>query len=227
MFGPDPINIFDPSPYGALAYYGHYLIGTVVLIAALVAFAARKGRGLHRIAGLIYLGGVFLLGLTSISMLADRMIPPLAMAVITSFYAVGGAYLALQKESRLVRALEIGLSLILLLALTGFFVAAIPVVREGLIPPYAPFVIAIIPAILLAGDALWHLKQRERSKRRVARHLSRMIWGFVVVLRAPLVEIAAAGAPIPPPVVIFGPILLALAMLAYFLPRFIRATSQA
>jgi hypothetical protein len=132
-----------------------------------------------------------------------------------------GAYLALQKASLVVRVAEIAISLILLIALAGFFAASIPVVRQGLIPPYAPLVIAIIPAILLVGDVRWHFNQSERAKIRVARHLSRMIWGFVVVLRAPLVELAAGGL-LPSAQMLYavGPILLGLAMLAYFLPRY-------
>lgn len=150
-------------------------------------------------------------------MLIDRIIPPLAMAVLVSYYAVGGAYLALQKCSTLIRAAEITLALVLLVALTGFFLAAIPVVREGLIPPYAPFVIAIIPVIMLVGDANWHLSQKHRPKLRMARHMSRMIWGFVVVQRAPLVELAAAGLPPDAQMIyVLGPIALGVAMLWYF-----------
>lgn len=216
MFGPDPIDIFDPSPYNAVAYYGHYIIGSLVLILALVALSVRKGRGLHRKAGLFFMAGVLLLGFTSISMLSDRVIPPLVIAVLNSFYAVGGAYLALQKSTRWVRAVEIGLTTILSLAMVGFFVAAVPVIQQGLIPIYAPFVIAIIPAILLVGDVNWHSKQAQRSELRLARHLSRMVWGFVIVLRAPLVELSAAGAPLPAPLVIFGPILLGIVMVWYF-----------
>lgn len=217
MFGPDPINFFDPSPYAAWAYYGHYLIGTLVLIAALIAFSVRKGRGLHRTAGLFYMGGVFLLGITSISMLIDRMIPPLVMAVVTSLCAVGGAYLALQKTSPLIRAAEIGISLVMLLVLIGFFTAAFPAVREGVIPLYAPFVIAIIPVIVLIGDANWHFKQKQRHKLRLSRHVSRMIWGFVVVARAPLVELAAAGfLPMVQMLYVVGPIALGAGALWYF-----------
>ncbi|KWV92795.1 hypothetical protein AUC45_01155 [Erythrobacter sp. YT30] len=55
MFGPDPIDWFDPSPYAALAFYGHIAIGVVALSAALIAFGSRKGSIIHRRAGFIYI----------------------------------------------------------------------------------------------------------------------------------------------------------------------------
>lgn len=62
MFGPDPIDVFYPSPYNAIAYYGHYVIGTLVLLAALIAFYVYKGRRLHRTVGLVYRAGFSSLG---------------------------------------------------------------------------------------------------------------------------------------------------------------------
>lgn len=220
MFGPDPIDIFDPAPYGAIAYYGHYLFGTIALIAVFTALSVRKGLGTHRLAGLIYIGAVAVLSVTTISMLADRFVPPLMMAVVTSVYAVGGAYLALQKGTRAVRLTEAGLTGLQLAGLIVFLAIAVPEALSGKIPLVAPAIIAIIPVILLVGDAIWFFNPAKRQKMRVARHLSRMVWGFVVVLRAPLVEIAAAGVPIPPPVVIVGPIVLGVAMVWYFQRKF-------
>jgi hypothetical protein len=216
MFGPDPIDFFDPAPYGALAYYGHYLLGTIALVAAFTAFAVKKGKGKHRIAGLIYIAAIAVLSLTTISMLSERMIPPLMMAVVTSISAIGGAYLALQSGSARVKAGEYVLSLFQLTGLIVFLSIAVPEALSGRIPLAAPAIIAIIPVILLAGDLYWFLNPAKRRSRRVARHLSCMIWAFVVVLRAPLVEIAAAGVPIPAPAVVIGPIALAIAMHWYF-----------
>lgn len=217
MFGPDPIDFFDPSPYGALAYYGHYLWGSLALIAALVALSVRKGKGLHRVAGFTFIGSCAVLLVTSISMLSKVFIPPLIMAVFTTFYAIGGAYLALQSPSRGVRLGEYALTGLELLALCLFFAAAAPAIMQGFIPVYAPFVIAIIPVILLIGDVNWYRRRDDRAKLRVARHMSRMIWAFVVVIRAPLVELAAGG--FPPTfqmLYVIGPIVMGAVMLWYF-----------
>jgi len=220
MFGPDPIDFFDPTPYGALSYYGHYLFGSVVLLAAIAAFSLKKGRGLHPIAGLVFLVTCAVLTGTSISMLAVNFIPPLAMATVTAVYALGGGYLALQPASPKVIAGEYALTALEIVGLLIFLAIAIPTAMAGIIPPFAPLVIAIVPLILLIGDVHWFANSDRRQKLRVARHLSRMIWGFVVVLRAPLVELAAAGFPISAPVTIFGPIILGFAFLWYFQRKF-------
>ncbi|MEL7196929.1 MAG: hypothetical protein AAGL10_01315 [Pseudomonadota bacterium] len=221
MFGPDPIDWFDPSPYGSLAFYGHIAIGILALAAAFLAFAVRKGSVLHRRSGLVYMAACAFVCATSIAMLVQAMIPPLAMAVFTSIYAIGGAYLALRSGTRRVLLGEKSL-FALELAAFGFFMAmAIPAIVQGFIPFYAPFVIAIIPVILLAGDVRWLRNPEKRKQWRIARHLSRMIWGFVVVVRAPLVELAAGGyLPRYQMLFVVGPIVAGVAMVWYFQRKF-------
>lgn len=222
MFGFDPIDLADPSPYLPLSYYGHIAIGTLALASALLAFFAAKGRRLHRYAGYAFVGAVAVVCITSIEMLANVFIPPLFMAVFTAIYAVGGAWLALRKDSAGVRTAEIVLALFEIAGLMVFLSIAIPAARAGIIPVFAPLVIAFIPLLLLAGDLNWFLRRSQRGRLRLARHLNRMIWASVVVLRAPMVELAAGGLPISQPFTIFAPILLGLALTVYFRWRHIR-----
>ena len=216
MFGPDPIDLADPSPYGPLAYYGHLLIGALIVIAALSALSARKGGPRHVWSGRAFLIGLLVVSLTSISMLANVFIPPLFMAVFTAIYAAGGAWLALRDATARVKAAELGLLVFEIAGLCLFLSIAIPAAAAGTIPPFAPVVIAFIPLVLIAGDIHWFLNPSRRRELRIRRHLARMVWGFVVVIRAPMVELAAAGLPISQPMTIFGPIVLALVMIAYF-----------
>ncbi|NNC53374.1 MAG: hypothetical protein HKO08_10085 [Erythrobacter sp.] len=210
----------DPSPYGALAYYGHILLGTLTILAALSALSVFKGGKLHRRAGYVFLAGLAIVCITSVSMLAQVFIAPLFMAVFTAAYAAAGAWLALRKGSNRVIAAEAMLSVFELVGLVLFLSIAIPAVARGIIPPFGPVVIASIPLVLLAGDANWFLNRHRRAELRIRRHLARMVWAFVVVIRAPLVELAAAGLPLSQPFVIFGPIALAVVMLYYFLRRY-------
>ena len=227
MFGPDPIDLYDPSPYGPLAYYGHLVIGTLALLAALIAFGSRKGGARHRLAGYIFIGTTALVAITSIAMLSRAFIPPLFMAVFTAVYALGGAWLALQKGSFRIRVAEIALFLFEIAGLVVFMRIALSAASTGTIPIAAPFVIAAIPLILLFGDVHWFLRPDMRRKLRLARHISRTVWGFIVVLRAPLVELAAAGWPLSQPVVVFGPIALAVVLLLYFRRRYSKLDSGA
>ncbi|KWV92796.1 hypothetical protein [Erythrobacter sp. YT30] len=150
-------------------------------------------------------------------MLIKVTIPPLAMAVFTSIYAIGGAYLALQPGTAKVRLGEKTLFGMELAAFGFFMVMAIPAVAKGFIPFDAPFVIAIIPVILLIGDVNWLRNADKRKEMRIARHLSRMIWGFVVVVRAPLVELAAGGyLPQFQMLYVIGPIIVGIGMIWYF-----------
>lgn len=89
MFGPDPIDLYDPSPYWPMAYYSHLLIGVVALTAALLAFSATKRGQTHRLSGYVYMSAVGVVCLTSISMLQNVFIPPLFMAVFTALYCIG------------------------------------------------------------------------------------------------------------------------------------------
>lgn len=231
VFGPDPIDFFDPSPYLAISYYGHILIGIVAVLAALLAFASLKGGTWHRRAGWTFLAAVAVVCVTSIEMLANVFIPPLFMAVFTAIYAAGGAWLALQRGTRAVRIGEWALFVFELAGLAIFLSVALAAVRAGIVPAFAPWVIAAIPLILLAGDIHWFANQDRRAHLRVLRHLSRMVWAVVVVVRAPLVELAAGGLPLPPPVVIVGPIAAGLLLIAWFGRRYrtgrLRAKVQA
>lgn len=220
MFGPDPIDIADPSPYGPLAYYGHLGIGAVTILTALLALASTKGGLYHRRAGYVYFAGLGIVCMTSAWMLSKVFIGPLFMAVFTAAYAAGGAWLALQKSSRRVTAAEVALSIFELVGLAIFLSIAIPVAMAGEIPPIAPGVIAVIPVILLLGDANWFINRKRRRAMRMRRHVNRMVWAFIVVIRAPLVELAAGGVPISPIVTVIGPLALGVMMLVYFQRRY-------
>ena len=65
MFGNDPINLFDPSPYLAISYYGHLVVGLVSFLAAAIAFSSRKGGQWHVAAGKIFIIAVLLVSVTT------------------------------------------------------------------------------------------------------------------------------------------------------------------
>ncbi|MBV7267267.1 hypothetical protein [Erythrobacter ani] len=221
LFAPDPIDFFDPLPYGLLEYQGHMLIGALWFVAALVAFFATKGSKTHIRAGQICIMGVLLVAVTAIVMLAIEMVPPLALNAVTSSYAVLTAWLALQPGTARVRGSEYVLTAIEVLAVIGFIALALPNVLSGVVPVIGPGIVLIVPILLLIGDMNFYLKPQKRGKLRVQRHLARMVWAFVIVLRAPLVEFETAGFyNLPDPLLVAGPVLVGLAMLVYFQRRY-------
>lgn len=221
LFAPDPIDFLDPSPYAALEFYGHLVVGAIWFFAGIIAFAATKGKALHIRAGQACIISTFLIAITAAVMFTVDFIPPLALNGVTACYAVATAWLALKPESAKVRRAEYALTAIEIMAFGLFLSIALPNVLGGGIPIIGPGIVAIVPIVLLAGDLNWHLRPSQRGRMRVQRHLARMVWAFVIVLRAPLVEFETAGFyDLPDPLLVVGPVLLGLAMLAYFQLRY-------
>ena len=221
LFAPDPIDFLDPTPYSFIEYHGHMIVGAIWFVASLVAFFAKKGSRLHIRAGQVCIIAILLIGLSALVMLAVEFIPPLTLNAFTSAYAVITAWLALKPASAGVRRAEIGFTVFEAIIFSAFLVLALPNVLSGTIPAIGPLTVALVPLILLAGDINWHRKQGERAKLRVRRHLARMIFAFAIVLRAPLVEFETAGFyDMPDPILMVGPVLLALVMLAWFHRRY-------
>lgn len=216
MIPVDPVNIFDPAPFGPLSYYAHIGIGGIGLLAALMALSTKKGSLVHIWSGRTFMVCVVIVSITAVILLATRMAPPLLVAACSSVYAVATAWLALKPGSDKVRRMEYGWSICLLAVMAVFTTMAVPNVLAGNIPVIGPLVISIIPMILLAGDVNFYLKRDQRSALRIRRHLARMIWAFAISVRAPLAEFyAQLNIPIAP--ILFGPLLIAPVMIWLFM----------
>ena len=221
LFADDPITWSDPSPYAALEFYGHLIIGAIWFFAGVLAFSARKGSKVHILAGQVCIVGTLVVCITAMVMLAVEFAPPLALNSVTAPYAVLTAWLALKPATRRVKAAEYTLSIVEIIALSLFLTIAIPNVLAGSAPPVGPFIVAIIPIALLLGDLNFHLRPAQRAKMRVRRHLARMAWAFAIMLRAPLVEFHTGGfLPLPDLVIFFAPLLIGVGLLLYFQWRF-------
>ena len=218
MIPVDPVNLMDPAPYGSLVYYGHIAIGSIGLIAAIFALIAKKGSPSHIWAGRIFITAIMILAISSLVMLAMQLAPPLLVAAITSVYAVATGYLALQKPTKAVKRSEYGLFASELLLLLLFAIMASINVAAGNINPIGPIVITIIPIILLAGDINFFRKADQRVKLRIRRHFARMIWAFVIAVRAPLAEIYQYLM-LPAWVILFGPLVIAPMMIWLFMRK--------
>lgn len=214
-----PVDFSSSAPFDPVSYYLHMVIGLIGLIAAIIAFSSRKGGPRHVFAGRVFAVCILIVSLTSVVMLLVRVAPPLIVSTAAAIYAIGTALLALKPSSALVRSGEIGLAVIQILAIILFLSIAIPEVAAGTIPPIGPMVIIAIPIFLLFGDINFFMKSKQRRVLGVRRHLSRMIWAFVVAVRAPIVEVNGS-LQIPVPVILFLPLLVAPMIIWFVLRRY-------
>lgn len=215
-FGADPIDLFDPTPYTALSYYAHIAIGIVALAAMVTAFAASKGSRLHIRAGQVFLLTILVVAASATAMLTVAFIPPLMLAVATVLYAGGTAWLALRPQRNWTVPAELLLSAVQLAALAAFLFRALPAASAGTLPWIAVVMLSAVPLLMLAGDLRYFRAGAGRARLRISRHLSRMVWASMVAVRAPLVELAAGGLPLPQPLLLFGPVVVGLLAIWYF-----------
>ncbi|MEH6702542.1 hypothetical protein [Parasphingorhabdus sp.] len=221
MIPVDPVDLSNPAPFDALSYYAHIAIGLIGLIAAIIALSTRKGSNIHVLAGRVFSTCILIVAITSLILLSVRMAPPLLVAALTAVYAVGTAILALKPDSTTTRRMEYGFFIFEIIVVAIFLAIAIPQIMGGNIPLIGPLVILAIPIILLAGDLHFFRNARQRAMLRIRRHLARMIWAFIIAVRAPLTEIYAE-LDLPVALILFGPLVIAPAMIMIFLRKYAR-----
>lgn len=215
----EPIDLSSATPFDPFSYYIHILVGLIAISAALIALFVRKGSKPHILAGRVFAIGVTIVAVSSLALLSVRMIPPLLVATFLSVYTAGTALLALRPAGALVKVAEYSLSA-LIVVIAGLFVQmSIPHVVQGNIPAIGPIVILAIPFILLIGDVNFYRQPSRRQELRVRRHLARMIWALVVVIRAPIVEVNVV-LQIPTPLILIGPLVVAPVLIWFFMRKF-------
>ena len=220
----EPIDLSSATPFEPISYYAHIAIGVLGLIAGWIAIGTKKGSQPHIYAGRTFAICVVIVSVTSAILLSVRMVAPLLMAAMTAVYAVGTAILALRQATPTVKMLEHGLSLAEATVMMLFLYMALPQVTQGNIPPIGPLVILAIPLILLAGDFNFYRKPDQRPRLRVLRHMSRMIWALIVVVRAPIVEVNAV-LQIPAPLILLAPLIIAPLLILLFRKNIERSDS--
>ena len=221
-----PVDFSSSAPFDPISYYVHIAIGVIGLVAAIIALSVRKGSRAHILAGRVFAISILVVSLTSVAMLMVRVAPPLIVSTAAAIYAIGTALLALKPSSSLVKVGEFALTGLQIAAAILFLSIAIPEVRAGVVPAIGPIVILFIPIVLLIGDVNFHLNAKRRAQLRVRRHLSRMIWAFVISVRAPIVEVNGS-LHIPVPLILFVPLLVTPVIIWLVLRRYPIKDAQA
>ena len=203
--------MFESTPFPPIVFYAHLGLGALGLACALIAFSATKGGVAHIRAGRTMVACMAISSITAlIFMLIKFSVPPVINSV-TALYGLAAAVLALQKFTPLVRRLEYLASAILLVTFVWFLSQAIPGVINGNVPVVGPITVGLVAVIFLIGDIHYFRNLHKRQQLRIRRHATRIIWAFVVLIRAPLFELREELS-LPLPLVLIAPLLLGLVL---------------
>jgi hypothetical protein len=210
----------------------HIVAGTLASVTGFVALFSRKGAWLHRRAGGIYVGAMMLLAVSTAVLGAIIGKPGNIFAGAFTFYLVLSSWLAVRRPPATFGWVErIGALIPLVMAAVCIIDAVRVLTLPGgppadLPPGDRPPVLLILGfiSLLAAGlDVRVMLKGGLSGAARIARHLWRMCLAMFIATgsfgaQVP-VMLKRIDAPSPPLLVIFGPALLVLVLLAFWMIR--------
>jgi uncharacterized membrane protein len=204
----------------------HILAGTSALLFGTIALAARKGGRLHRRSGKLFVYAMLVLSSTGALMAAvqPRVEVLNVIAGVLTFYFVSTALLAVRRPVLQFHWLDAAAMLVALAAgLAGFvygFEALGSLRRAERLTAPPSFMFGGVALLAALGDVRMLFGPGLQGKRRIARHLWRMCFGFFIAVGSFLL-----GPPqrLPPP--LRGspwlplPVLLVVLLLFYWLVR--------
>ena len=169
----------EPDMLGDL----HFWIGCGAIIAGFAAFAARKGEGLHRKAGTLFVVCMGLLALSGFWLSLAREILFTVFLSAISFHALITGWAAARRRSVLCRWISrlapIASGLVVLGAVAGGMMAgASPDGALNGLPPAAFYFVGFVSAVLCGLDILYALMPAPTLRVRLTRHLWRMGFSF-------------------------------------------------
>ncbi|WP_421785756.1 hypothetical protein [Hyphobacterium sp.] len=169
----------EPDILGGL----HFWIGCGAIAAGFAAFAARKGRPVHRKAGALFVITMGLLTLSGLWMSLSREILFTVFLSAISFHALMTGWAAARYQDRparwITRGAPFSSALIAFGGVAGGLLAAAS--PDGMLndlPPGAFYGLAGVAAVLCALDVIFARKSLPQPHLRLTRHLWRMGFSF-------------------------------------------------
>ncbi|WP_109260976.1 hypothetical protein [Hyphobacterium indicum] len=161
----------------------HFWIGCGAIIAGFAAFASRKGEGVHRKAGTLFVVSMGLLAISGLWLSLARDILFTVFLSAISFHALITGWAAARNRSVLCRWISrlapIVSGLIVLGAAAGGMIAgASPDGALDGLPPDAFYGLALVSAVLCGLDIFYALMSAPALRMRLTRHLWRMGFSF-------------------------------------------------
>jgi len=195
----------DASTTGAgiaeFSSHAHRAAGVVVLLSGLTAFAAPKGRRLHRIAGRLYVGSIIALAVFIMPML---MAAPSGLHVLTMlavYLTVSGALIAIKRRAAKTDGIDWSSEIKSVLhkacasALLGYCLGALNFGEPGV--PETP--LALLGLAVAVYDLLLRCGDRSFANpiARICSHALRMSGSFLVLLSANFYAVTTATDTLP------------------------------
>ena len=208
-----------------LTHFIHLVLGFGAAGAAVVALVVRKGGRWHRWSGWAFTGGMVVAAVTAWGFMIERPLPLAMVSATLTLYGLGMALFALNPHWRGARGWEWALFALLLLVLLGMLATAMNLYRagSGLFPaPLAMFAVISVFAVL---DWRFLRLDRPTWTDRVRRHSLRMALVLAQAIMAPTI-IVAPDIGVPVPVIVFGSLLLTVAIHFALAPQARRAAGR-
>ncbi len=163
----------------------HFWIGCLALLAGFAALASRKGGAAHRSAGAVFALTMALLSLSGLWLSLARGIVFTVLLSALAFHCIATGWLAARGDGApwrmLTRLSPIGSGLVTAGAVVGGSAAAAhPTSELSGLTPAAFHMLAALGASLLIPDLRYAVHSRPEPRRRIARHLWRMGFAFVL-----------------------------------------------
>jgi hypothetical protein len=203
----------------------HVAAGTVSLVAGFVAMAATKGGRTHRLAGKMFVGAMTVMGLLGSAMAAALLERVSVIAGLLAAYLVGTAMLAVGRDVAHARRWLVGyMTVALVVGATGLFLGMVASgAPRGLLDGMPAAIYFVFGSVALGGglaDARVLFAGAPRGPARLVRHAWRM--GFAMFIATGSFFLGQADefpAALRTPVVMFGPVLLALGHTLFWLVK--------
>lgn len=216
-----------------LALTVHVAAGSIGLVSGTIAAIARKGFGVHRKAGTLFVASMLVMAASAIYL--GFAIPGQLLNVIIgifAFYLVATGWVAATRQNGAIGnferiALLVGAGLCAPFALLSLQLAmGLPVFLHSAMEFKGPIVIAVyvfttVLAFAVIGDARVVLARRHRGTARIGRHLWRMCLGLSLAAGSGFTNGLARLLPGPyhVPPLFFVPTFIPLVLLAFWMIR--------
>lgn len=177
----------------SLVLLTHLVVGTIVLISGTIALLAKKGSLPHRRAGTVFLISMLIEAANGMHLAALRTDMYLAIIMFTviiaalAMYLVATSYMTVKRPEGTVGRFETGaLAFALLCAAAGIYfgmdVATSSPGEKDLVPAEAYYFLTGLALLFALGDVILIMRRGISGKLRIARHLWRMCFAFLIAL---------------------------------------------